>query len=662
MQARDGRTRVVIARVEPQFECGQHAIKRTVGEQVSVEADVFTDGHDAIGCRVLYRKDSEEEWYEADMEPLENDRWRGEFTVTEVGRYFYTIQGWVEPFRSWRRDLEKRVGADTDTHVDYLTGAKLIDDIADRLEEVPEVAEWVGVLRDESASLESKREIALNELLASSMHRHPRKLYAERYSRELPVRVDRERARFGSWYEFFPRSRGKSATEHGTFADCHEMLAYAASMNFDIVYLPPVHPIGRRFRKGKNNNPVAEEGDVGSPWAIGADEGGHKAIHPALGTIEDFRRLVDRARELNLEVALDIAFQCAPDHPYVKEHPEWFRQRPDGTIQYAENPPKKYQDIYPIDFETPNWQALWEELKSVFVYWCNEGIRLFRVDNPHTKAFRFWEWVIAEIQREFPEAIFLSEAFTRPVVMYQLAKLGFTQSYTYFTWRNTKPELVEYFTELTRSPVREFFRPNLWPNTPDILPEYLQFGGRPAFMARLVLAATLGASYGIYGPAFELCDNTPREPGSEEYLNSEKYQIKHWDLNREDSLRDYIARVNRIRRENPALAGDGSLHFHATTNDHLICYSKRTENLANIVLTAVNLDPHHVQSGFVELDLDEIGIHAGDSFQVHDLLTGERYLWQGPHNYLELNPHRVPAHIMVVRRRVRTEQHFDYFM
>jgi starch synthase (maltosyl-transferring) len=432
-------------------------------------------------------------------------------------------------------------------------------------------------------------------------------------------------------------------------------------MGFDVVYLPPIHPIGDTNRKGKNNSPAAEPDDPGSPWAIGGLAGGHKAVHPQLGSLKDFQQLVARAREYNLEVALDLAFNCTPDHPYVEEHPAWFRHRPDGSVQYAENPPKKYQDIYPFDFETEEWQDLWEELKSIVLFWIQQGVHIFRVDNPHTKPFRFWEWLVKDIKREHPDVIFLSEAFTRPKVMYRLAKLGFTQSYTYFAWRNTKWELTQYFTEITQTGLRDFFRPSLWANTPDILTEYLQFGGRAAFMTRLVLAATLGASYGIYGPAFELMEKRPKEPGSEEYFGSEKYEIRDWDIDSRDSLKDFIGRVNFIRRDNPALQSDWSLSFHNVDNEELICYSKHSGDLSNIILVVVNLDPHHTQSGWVDLSLETLGFDYDQAYQVHDLLSGSRYLWHGPRNYVELDPRLVPAHVFRMRRRVRTERDFDYF-
>ena len=472
--------------------------------------------------------------------------------------------------------------------------------------------------------------------------------------------VDREKARCGAWYEMFPRSCAAESGAHGTFKDGERLLSYVASMGFDILYLPPIHPIGYTHRKGKNNSVTATANDPGSPWAIGSDEGGHKSVHPRLGTLEDFKRFVRKAETLGLEVALDLAYQCSPDHPYVKEHPQWFRWRPDGTVQYAENPPKKYQDIYPLDFTSDQWRELWQELKSVVEFWHEQGIRIFRVDNPHTKPLPFWEWLIGEMKRDHPEMIFLAEAFTRPKVMYRLAKLGFSQSYSYFAWRNTKPEITQYFQELTQTEVREYFRPNLWPNTPDILTEYLQFGGRPAFMIRLVLAATLGASYGIYGPAFELFEARPREPGSEEYFDSEKYEIKHWDRESADSLKEFIARINGIRRENPALQSDWSLQFHEVDNEQIICYTKQTEDLGNVVAVVVNLDPHHVQSGWVKIPVEALRLDA--SYQAHDLLSGARFLWHGEKNYVALDPNMAPAHILRLRRRVRREQDFDYFM
>ena len=662
----DGRIRTVIEAVSPEIDGGRFAAKRIAGDLVAVEADIFGDGHDSVRAVLLYRKEGATAWRETAMKPLGNDRWRGEFPVTEIGLYEYTIEAWVDRFRTWHSDLEKRIRAAQQIGIELLAGAELIDEAAERCPveaEREELRSAAGELRAMVERGETRPARApLSAEIVSLAGRYPDRRFAVRYDKVLPLVVDRRKARFSTWYEMFPRSCSNEPGRHGTFADCEARLPYVAAMNFDVLYLPPIHPIGRTFRKGKNNSLEAGPDDPGSPWAIGSEEGGHKAIHPQLGTLEDFRRLGAKARGCGLEIALDLAFQCTPDHPYVREHPEWFRHRPDGTIQYAENPPKKYQDIYPIDFETSRWRELWDELKSVVRFWIDQEVYIFRVDNPHTKAFPFWQELIAEIKRDHPEVLFLSEAFTRPKVRYRLAKLGFSQSYTYFAWRNTKSELTGYLTELMHGGIREYFRPNLWPNTPDILTEYLQHGGRPAFMARLVLAATLGASYGIYGPAFELCENTPREPGSEEYLNSEKYEIRHWDLNRPDSLNEFIARVNQIRKENPALQEDWNLCFHPVDNEQLICYSKRTADLENVVVVVVNLDPHHTHFGWLELPLETLGLETDRAYQVHDLLTDARFLWSGSRNYVELDPGISPAHIFRVRRKLRTERDFDYYM
>jgi starch synthase (maltosyl-transferring) len=659
----DGRCRAVIEGVNPQVDAGRFPIKRALGETVVVEADVFTDGHDAVACAVRFRPEDAPVFEEVAMSPLVNDRWRGEFRVSACGLYQYTVVAWLDHFETWRRDLRKRLGAEQDIRVALQVGADLVARGAGRAaaQDAARLEDFARQLRSDAPAGE-RAQLALSPELEALMARHPDRALETHYERELTVMVEPRLARFSAWYEMFPRSCSDAPGRHGNLADCEARLSYIASMGFDILYLPPVHPIGRSFRKGRNNALTAGAGDPGSPWAIGAAEGGHNTIHPELGTAEDFRRLVGKAEALGIKIALDIAFQCSPDHPWVHEHPQWFLWRPDGTVQYAENPPKKYQDIYPLNFESEDWRGLWNELESVFLFWLEQGVTIFRVDNPHTKAFPFWEWVIDRIKRRNPEVIFLSEAFTRPKVMHRLAKLGFSQSYNYFPWRNTKWELTTYLTELTRESGREYFRPSLWPNTPDILPEYLQFGGRPAFAARLVLASTLGASYGIYGPAFELFENQPREPGSEEYLHSEKYEIREWNLNRRDSLKDLVARVNQIRRENAALHADWSLRFHDIDNEQLIAYSKRSENADNAVLAVVNLDPHHVQRGWITIPLEDFGIQPHHPYQMHDLISGARYLWNGPRNYVELDPDAVPAHVFRLRRRVRTERDFDYFL
>jgi len=601
---------------------------------VEVEADIFADGHDCIAAVVRYRHEDDEVWGEVPMAPLGNDHWRGQFPVGKLGHYLYTISAWVDPFLTWYHDFQKRIEADQDVTVDLQIGSALLKDVAERA---------LGAdAKELIAAAERLNPEIVNEQLATLAAEYADRTTATVY-RELRVTVDPVRARFSAWYEMFPRSVG-------TLADCELLLPEIAEMGFDVLYLPPIHPIGRSHRKGKNNSVQAAAGEPGSPWAIGGPEGGHKAIHPDLGTLKHFRHLVSAASSHGIEVAMDLAYQCSPDHPYVKEHPEWFRARPDGTIQYAENPPKKYEDIYPFDFETPAWRGLWEELKSIVEFWIDQGVHIFRVDNPHTKPFAFWEWMIRDLKKKHPDLIFLSEAFTRPNVMYWLAKIGFADSYTYFTWRNSAKELTDYLTELTQTEVREFFRPSLWPNTPDILHETLQKGGRPAFMARLVLAATLGSSYGIYGPAFELCENEPREPGSEEYLNSEKYEIKRRHLGDLSTLRPFISRVNAIRKENPALQSNRRLQFHPTENDQIICYSKQTEDKKNVIVTAVNLDAVWTQSGFVELPLEEFGIDARYPYRVIDLLTGARFTWYGPRNYIELRPKEMPAHILKLER------------
>jgi len=660
----DGRSRVIIENVTPEIDGGTFAAKRVCGERVIVEADIFADGHEMISGMLLFRREAEKKWHETALKLVVNDRWRADFRVDEIGRYRYTLAAWIDRFQSWRRDLQKRAEVNEHSELDIFTGALIIEQAARRASasDKKKLLEAIELLRDEDTSLSTKLTAALSDDLLELVQRYPDRDGDTRYGKELAVVVDREKARFSAWYEMFPRSSAVEPGVHGTFKDCERLLSYVASMGFDTLYLPPIHPIGYTHRKGKNNSITAAADDPGSPWAIGSAEGGHKSIHPQLGTVEEFRSFVAKAESLDLEVALDLAYQCSPDHPYVREHPKWFRWRPDGTVQFAENPPKKYQDIYPLDFTTEEWRALWEELKSIVEFWREQGIRIFRVDNPHTKPLPFWQWLIDTVKQDHPEVIFLAEAFTRPKVMYRLGKLGFTQSYSYFTWRNTKAEITEYFQELMQTEVREYFRPNLWPNTPDILPEYLQFGGRAAFMLRLVLAATLSGNYGIYGPAFELLENRPREAGSEEYLDSEKYEIKHWNRESADSLKDFITRINKIRKDNPALKCDWSLCFHEIDNEQMVCYTKRTEDLGNIILVVVNLDPHHVQSGWVRIPLEPLQLAATDSYQAHDLLTGARFLWHGARNYVQLDPKNGPAHILRLRRRIRREQDFDYFM
>jgi starch synthase (maltosyl-transferring) len=661
----EGRKRVVIEGAFPQVDCGVYPVKRIRGEELTVRADIFCDGHDEVSALLLYRREMEEHWREEPMKHLGNDRWEGSFVLGHTGVWRYTIIAWVDHFKSWQKDLLKKYedGQDVSVELD-LIGTQLLKasetaaKAGDR-----KAADRLHAAADELSSRHSQEQrVALG--LISEGHLYGKIMdrpLATRYQQELAVIVEREKAGFSAWYEIFPRSLGSDGKRHGTFRDCAELLPELAGMGFDVLYVPPLHPIGFTNRKGKNNAQTADADDPGSPWAIGAITGGHAELHPELGTMADFESLVAKAAEHGIEIALDLAFQCSPDHPYVKEHPEWFFWRPDGTVQFAENPPKKYQDIIPFYFETSAWQELWHELKRVVVFWIEKGIRIFRVDNPHTKPFPFWDWLMAEIRRDWPDVIFLAEAFTRPKVMYRLAKIGFSQSYTYFTWRTTRDELTAYMGELTRSEVREFFRPNFWPNTPDILPMHLQYGGRPAFIIRLVLAATLSSSYGIYGPVFEL-GVAEALPGKEEYLDAEKYEIRSWDRDAPGNLKELITTINRIRRENRAFHSTYNVTFYETDNDNLIFYGKVACDGGNIILVVVNLDPSRVQGGRLHVPLEQLGVAQGHPYLVHDLISDEKSIWQGAWNFIELDPRRMPARIFQVRPRLRQEADFDYYM
>jgi starch synthase (maltosyl-transferring) len=663
----DGRVRVVIERVTPVVDDGRFPIKRVVGDTVEVEADCLADGHDLVACALLWRQAGAAQWQRTPMRSLGNDRWRAAFAVDQVGGWEYTVCAWVDPFLSWRSDYARRVDAD-DVRIAALGGAQLIDEAAQRAAKAGDrkmLRAWgaeLSAAAGAGADVTQLHGIGLDEARAAIAQRYPDLRHAQTHAPTLAVTVERLRARFSSWYEFFPRSAAGEPGRHGTFADCEAWLPYVQRMGFDVVYFPPIHPIGRTRRKGRNNTLAPTPDDVGSPWAIGAAEGGHDEILSELGTLGDFRRLIKRAAEHDIEIALDIAFQCSPDHPWVSEHPEWFKKRADGSIQYAENPPKKYQDIYPFDFESAQWREMWLALAGVFEHWVAQGVRIFRVDNPHTKAFPFWEWAIARIRAAAPDVIFLSEAFTRPKVMHRLAKVGFSQSYTYFTWRNSKQELTEYFTELSKGPGREYFRPNLWPNTPDILPAALQFGGRAVFMARVALAATLGANYGIYGPAYELLEQRALRSGGEEYLDSEKFELRTWDRSRPESLADFIGVLNRARRDNVALQSDAGLRFLPIDNEQLIAYAKVSADRSNIVVCVVNLDPHHAQSGWLEIDPETFGLEPQQTYQMHDLISGAHFLWNGARNYVSLDPARCPAHVMQLRARMLRENDFDYFL
>lgn len=647
-----GKKRVIIEHISPAVEGGQFPAKRVLGEKVEVHADVFGDSHDVVKAILLYKHADDEEMTELPMQFMGNDHWIASFIPDKRGFYEYTVLGYIDHFITWRDGLKKKFDANQQVSVDLLIGADMMEQTANDApeDEANQLRGWAHSIRAEhESSVINSVMLALRDEVSQIMYKNYDRSNATTYPILFKVEVERKKALYSTWYELFPRSTSPEPGRHGTFKDTIRLLPQIKEMGFDVLYLPPIHPIGRKFRKGLNNALTANPGDPGSPWAIGAEEGGHKAIHPELGTLKDFKDLIWIAGENGIEIAMDIAFQCSPDHPYVKEHPQWFKWRPDGTVQYAENPPKKYQDILPINFESDDWENLWQELKSVIQYWVDEGIRIFRVDNPHTKAFGFWEWAIREIRKNEPDVIFLAEAFTRPRIMERLGKIGFNQSYTYFTWRNTPWEMREYMKELTKTPMRDYFRPNFWPNTPDILPPHLVHGGEPAFLMRLILAATLSSNYGIYGPVYEYGLNTPF-PGKEEYLDSEKYEIKHWDWNKETRTKEIIIRINRIRRENPALQSTWNIHFADVENDNLLVYGKVDKESRNTMIMAVNMDPYNTQGSWVRLPLQELGIDSYRSYIVHDLLSGSRYTWYGEWNFIELNPHLMPAHVFSVEQ------------
>ncbi len=652
---------VVIEHVYPELGSGRHPVKRVVGDVLEVCADIFKEGHDAIAAVLKHRTWRSAAWRQSPMHVVETDRWLGSFVLAENTRYLYTVEAFPDPFQSWVVQVGKKAEAGQDVASELAEGAELISETVGRAGDPDREAlvRYARLLRVAPTQTDAIA-VARDPGLAALMTRHPDRSHATVYDRELEVVVDRAAARYGAWYEMFPRSQGRECGRSATFRECEARLPEIRAMGFDVLYLPPVHPIGRTNRKGKNNALVAGPGDPGSPWAIGNERGGHTAVEPGLGTLEDFDRFVEAVRRQGMEVALDFAIQCSPDHPWVREHPEWFYRRPDGTIKFAENPPKKYQDVYPLNFYCQDRQRLWEALRGVVLHWVAHGVRILRVDNPHSKPLPFWQWLIREVQEAHPDVIFLSEAFTRPKVMKALAKVGFTQSYTYFTWRNFKAELTDYLTDLTQSEMREYFRGNLFTATPDILPEILQHGGRPAFKMRLALAATLSSLYGIYS-GYELCENAAIA-GTEEYLNSEKYEYRVWDWDRPGHIKDYIARINRIRRENPALHQYENLRFYPSDDDNVIFYGKMTSSRDNVVLAAVNLDPFATRTSTVRVPLAEIGLAPEETYQMHELITDARYLWKGSANRITLDPTVEPAAIFAVRRWRRREQDFDYFL
>lgn len=638
--------RVIVHSVYPEIEGGKYYIKRVPNDKVEVKAAIFGDGHDYIRAAVCYRKQGKKTWQENPMMDLGNDDWMGSFRVEEEGFYDYKIEAWVDQLLNWYNGFKKKFADGQDMRVELQIGANFLNQAAENYTKAKG-----KVLKDYAKTLTKEDyEVAVGKVMSEDfavlVRDYPFKQYVTTYDNNLRVRVGRNKELFSAWYEFFPRSAASEHGVHGTFQDAQKLIPRVAELGFDVIYFPPIHPVGKVNRKGKNNAVNAKEGEPGSPWAIGSDEGGHKAINPELGTLKDFKEFIKEAHKYGIEIAMDIAFQAAPDHPWIKEHPEWFIWRPDGTIAYAENPPKKYQDIVPLNFETEDWKNLWEELKSVFVYWIKQGVKIFRVDNPHTKAFRFWEWCIQEVQKKYPDTIFLAEAFTRPQVMAALAKLGYPQSYSYFTWRTNKAEMEEYMLELSRTELREYYRPNFWPNTPDILAYELMHANSNQFVKRFIMAATLSSNYGMYGPAYEFMDNQPMGNGKEEYYNSEKYEIKVHDWSHRNRMTDIITTMNRVRRENAALQDTYNIHFTKTSSEHLMSYVKMTEDRSNIIWCIVNFDPNTTQSGYVEVPKELFGIKGEVRLRLFDLLRNETYYWNQDWNYVEINPSRFPAHVM----------------
>lgn len=656
-----GQNRVIIENVQPQINGGQYPIKRTPGDKVKVTADIFADGHDKLYAELLWKGAHDKKWKSVSMKPTGNDEWTASFSTEKVGKYCYTIVAGIDYLSTWLGDLVKKLQDEQSILHDLTFGIEQLEDILHFASKPDQkkIQSLVDKIK-KNKSLEFLGNAETAQLVAGLLPKYHEDKFLTRYPKELCVDVSRPKTRFSTWYERFPRSTSETEGKHGTFKDCVKLLPEIANMGFDVLYLPPIHPIGASHRKGRNNQTTAAKGDPGSPWAIGSKEGGHDAVHPQLGTLADYKKLIQAGREHGIEIAFDLAFQCSPDHPYISQHPEWFLWRPDGTVRYAENPPKKYEDIVPFYFECADWKALWEELKRVVLFWCEVGVKIFRVDNPHTKPFIFWEWLIREVRNVYPETIFLAEAFTRPKVMRYLAKIGFDQSYTYFTWRNTKTEIEDYLIELTQGISSEFFRPNFWPNTPDILPESLQHQGRNAFIMRLLLAATTSSNYGIYGPCFENMVNTPIKEGSEEYLDSEKYEVKFWPKKAEN-LKEMIALVNRIRKENAALQYTSNLQLIRNDNPFIISFAKSDPSGENLCIVAINLDTRHTQSGWLEIPLEHLKIDADSPYLVHDMLSGDQHLWQGEKAYVELNPHIIPAHIFRVRKKLNKENQFDYY-
>jgi starch synthase (maltosyl-transferring) len=640
---KDGQARLVIEHIEPEINAGRYATKSIVGEKVVVAADLLIDGHDLIGSRLLFKHDSEKGWSEIVFNPIGNDRFSAEFKTEKLGFYSFKIEAWVDHFATWQHEVDEKIKAGLTLGVELLVGIGFLKKIAKKAhaQDKAAIEQVIGVFENENAYSNAIL-FCRSEQMHQWIARYPLKEHAQ-VSEERSIFVDRKKAEFSAWYSLFPRSVTHDLSHHGTFRDVIKILPRISEFGFDVLYIPPIHPIGKTFRKGKNNATTCQPDEPGVPYGIGSEEGGHTAIHSQLGSLQDFKVLIAEAKKLDIEVAMDLAIQCSPDHPWVVEHPSWFKILPDGTIKYAENPPKKYQDIYPINFESEDWQQLWLALKEVIFTWAEWGIKIIRVDNPHTKSFNFWEWVIAETRLVYPDMIFLAEAFTMPKVMQQLAKVGFSQSYTYYTWRNTKEEIVGYMQELTQTDMRHYFRPNFWPNTHDINPYNLQTGHEPLFLLRYFMAATLSSNYGVFGPSYEYLYHEANAP-KEEYKNAEKYEIKVWDWELRNKITYIYSIVNKIRKENTALQHTHNIHFCEVENSQLIAYLKTHEN-GNKILCVANLDGYNTQGGILHLPLWRIHKHNQEPFFAHDLITGAKYTWQGEQNYVMLDPHILPFHL-----------------
>ncbi len=644
---KSGQKRVVIENVSPEINCGQHAAKRTVGQAFQVSADLLADGHDVLNAHIKYKSANARSWQYAPMHFVDNDVFEGAFTVEKQGNYSYTIEAWVDYPLTWQHNIERKIADQQHVDVELLDGIQYLETALKSAKEEKEyLEELIEAFKNPEAYNYAIAE-AQSTRLHDIFHNNPTKEFATTYGKELPLYVDRNKALFSTWYEFFPRSTSKKEDTHGTFKDCLDVIPYVKQLGFDVIYFPPIHPIGTAHRKGKNNTTTALPEDVGVPWAIGNKEGGHKDILPELGSLNDFKKVIKVAAEKGIEIALDFALQCSPDHPYVKEHPSWFKWRLDGSVQYAENPPKKYQDIYPIYFESADWEPMWDEFISIVLYWNKLGVKIFRVDNPHTKPFGFWEYLIAEVKKVDQDVLFLAEAFTKPKTMQRLAKIGFSQGYTYYTWRNNKAELIEYMTELSKSQMKDYFRPNFWPNTPDINPWMLQGGNENLYIIRHMMAATLSSNYGMYGPVYEQIDNAAYI-GKEEYLNSEKYEVRQWDWTKTNKLTQLITRINQIRNEQSAFQFTNNIDFCSIENDQILAYFKQSEDGENSILCVVNLDPYNKHGGWVQVPRHKMGISGDTPMRMTDLVTGDSYIWNQEWNFVELDPYQVPYHIFSI--------------